>query len=175
MVRTLAVTTVAVVLGASLAHAEAPQDRFRTRARTYLVVRISEELQLSDADALKVGTVLRQSEERRQALMREREGLATSLRTALAKSPADAAEISGLVARLNGLDQQIALVPEDSFRELQKSLTVEQQARLVLLRRELQGEIRRAMQRRLGGRRGGAGPDAPGGPGNGGGHSMLED
>jgi hypothetical protein len=61
-----------------------------------------------------------------------------------------------LVDEGNGIDQKIALIPEDTFHEMQKVLTVEQQARLMLFRRELQGEIRRAIQGRRGsgGRRG---------------------
>jgi hypothetical protein len=43
----------------------------------------------------------------------------------------------------------MAGLPEKSFREVQKELTVEQQARLILLRPELQREIRGAARRRM--------------------------
>jgi hypothetical protein len=57
-------------------------------------------------------------------------------------------------------------VPEETFREMQKVLDVEQQAKLLLFRRELQREIARAVRGRglgggwRGGRNGGGlGPE----------------
>jgi Spy/CpxP family protein refolding chaperone len=134
---------------AAVPHADAPPRR--ERARTFLVLRIVDALNLNDQDAIKVSTIVRQSDERRQQLVKQRQGLEDQLRTALAKKPADSAELSKLVSDGNDIDQKIALVPEETFHEMQKVLTVEQQAKLILFRRELQGEIRRAMQGRHGG------------------------
>ena len=131
-------------------HREAPPRR--ERARTFLVLRIVEALNLNDQDALKVSNIVRQSDERRQQLVKQRQGVEDQLRAALAKKPVDAAELGKLVGEGNDIDQKIAVVPEDTFHEMQKILTVEQQAKLILFRRELQGEIRRAIQgRRAGG------------------------
>src|SRR5262249_23574904 len=55
-----------------------------------------------------------------------------------------------LVEQTNAVDRDLAAVAEDSFGEAQKILTVEQQAKLLLVRRELQGQVREAMRRRLG-------------------------
>lgn len=140
-------------------HADMPPHR--ERARTFLVLRIVDALNLNDQDAIKVSAIVRQSDERRQQLVKQRQGLEDQLRTALAKKPADPAELSKLVSDGNDIDQKIALVPEDTFHEMQKVLTVEQQAKLILFRRQLQGEIRRAMQgRHGGGRRGQKGNSA---------------
>lgn len=134
-------------------HPEGPPRR--ERARTFLVLRIVDALNLNDQDALKVSNIVRQSDERRQQLIKQRQGLEDQLRAALAKKPVDPANLSKLIGEGNALDQQIALIPEDTFHEMQKVLTIEQQAQLMLFRRELQGEIRRAIQgRRVGGRRG---------------------
>jgi Spy/CpxP family protein refolding chaperone len=160
MKQTLALTTLlaATVLSPAV-HAqptEGPRPEGpprRERARTFLVLRIVDALNLNEHDALKVSTIVRQSDERRQQLIKEREGLEHQLRAALAKKPVDPAALSTLVGEGNAIDQKIALIPEDTFHEMQKVLTVEQQARLMLFRRELQGEIRRAIQ----GRRGGGG------------------
>ena len=131
-------------------HPEGPPRR--ERARTFLVLRIVDALNLNDQDALKVSNIVRQSDERRQQLVKQRQGLEDQLRAALAKKPVDPADLSKLIGEGNALDQQIALLPEDTFHEMQKILTVEQQAKLILFRRELQGEIRRAIQgRRAGG------------------------
>jgi hypothetical protein len=156
----------AIAMLAPAAHAQAakgtPETPRRERARTFLVLRIVDALNLNDQEALKVSTIVRQSDEQRQQLVKQRQGLEDQLRTALAKKPPDPAELGKLVSEGNDIDQKIALIPEDTFRELQKVLTVEQQAKLMLFRRELQGEIRRAVQgrRASGGRRGkqGSGP-----------------
>ena len=121
----------------------------REQARTFLVVRIADALKLNDQDALKVAAVVRASDERRQDLRRQREALEAKLRTAL-KKPESAADLPQLIGEGNDLDQELALVPENTFRELQKILTVKQQAKLLLLRRDLQDEVQRAMSRRLG-------------------------
>ena len=150
---------------------------WRERARMFLVLRIADALKLNDADALKVSNVIRQSDEHRQELVKQRQGVEDKLREALAKQPEDSAELTKLISQCNEIDQKLALVPEDSFHELQKILTVDQQARLMLFRRQLQGEIRGAMAGRRfggGGRRpwqgrggfeGPGGPRGPGGPG----------
>jgi len=121
----------------------------RDRARTFLVVRIADALKLNDQEALKVAAVVRASDERRQDLRRQREALEAKLRGVL-KKPASTADLTQLITEGNDLDQKLAMVPEDTFRELQTILTVEQQAKLLLLRRDLQGEVQRAMYRRLG-------------------------
>ena len=126
-----------------------PQSVRRERARTFLVVHIAEALKLNDQEALKVSQVVRESDQRREQLTHQRQTLETQLHKALDRKAGDA-ELAPLVAAANDLDQKIAMVPEETFSQLQKTLTVEQQARLVLFRRELQSEVRRAMQRRLG-------------------------
>ena len=124
------------------------------RARMFLVLRIADALKLSEPDALKVSTVIRQADDRRQALITQRQALEEKLRAALARKPVDTTELTPLIASGYDLDQKLAMIPEDSFRDLQNALTVEQQARLLLFRRELQGEIRSAIRgRRLGGGR----------------------
>ncbi len=132
------------------AAAQPPPGPERDRARTFLVVRIADALQLSDQDALKVSSVIRQSDERRLGLVKQREALEDKLRSALVKTPVDPTGLSKLISDGNELDQKLALMPEETFRELQKILTVEQQAKLLLFRRDLQGEVRRAMQHRFG-------------------------
>ena len=133
------------------AAAQPPEESERDRARTFLVVRIADALQLSDADALKVSAVIRRADERRLGLVKQRETFESTLRSVLAKTPADPAALTALISEGNDLDQKLALIPEETFRELQAILTVEQQAKLLLFRRELQGEVRNAMERRFGG------------------------
>ena len=127
----------------------------RSRMRTFLVLRISDALGLSDEKALQISKVLRDTDDKRRALVAQRRDVEHSLRAALdQKGAAETSAITKLVAQANDLDGQIAMLPESSFRQVQELLTPEQQARLVLLRPELQAQIRRNVERRLGERAG---------------------
>ncbi len=130
--------------------AQPTEGPWRDRARTFLVVRIAEALNLNDQEALKVSSVIRQADGHREELIKQRQTLEDKLRAALDKQPPDSAALARLISEGNDIDQKLALVWEDSFRDFQKVLTVEQQARLMLFRRELQSEIRRAVQGRRG-------------------------
>jgi DNA anti-recombination protein RmuC len=133
------------------ATAETPEpDGRRDRMRTFLVLRISEALDLPDDKALQISKVLRAAETKRSELVTERRDVERQLRSALEQSgTADSAQLPALIAQANELDGQIAMIPETSFREVQEVLTVDQQARLVLLRPELQAQIKRSVQRRM--------------------------
>jgi len=156
-------TLAASVCTAPLPTMAQPSDASaRDRARTLLVVRVADALKLSDEDALKVSRVIRHFDERRQGLVQQRQALEQTLRRALAQSPIDTMQLGGLVKQGNDLDQHIALIPEETFRELQGILSIEQQAQLLLLRQELQAEGRRALQRPVPGtRRSGARENTP--------------
>lgn len=161
---TLALVLTGVALIPLRIAAQAPPDGpWRDRARTFLVLRIADALKLDEQAALKVSQIIRQSDDRRQGLAQERRTLEQKLREALAKQPPDTAALTKLINEGNEIDQKLAMVPEQSFHELQKILTVEQQAKLMLFRRELQTEIRHALQNRRGGG-GRKGPGSAGGP-----------
>jgi uncharacterized membrane protein len=132
----------------------APPEPARDRARTYLMLRLVDGLNLPDDRALALRTIFRKADERRIELIARRQALDKKVRAALARPGKDQAELTRLVAETNDVDRELAAVAEDSFAEAQKSLTVEQQAKLLLVRRELQGQVREAMRRRLGQRAG---------------------
>ena len=139
----------AIALVSSPALAAAPEPA-RDRARTYLMLRLVDALDLPDDKALALRAIFRKADERRVALLASRQALDKQLRAALARPEKDSAELTRLVGETNTVDRELAAVAEDSFAEAQKTLTVEQQAKLLLLRRELQGQVRDAMRRRLG-------------------------
>jgi len=120
----------------------------RDRARTFLVLRVVDALGLSDEKALQMRDVLRRADERRLELVSKRDGVEKQLRASLATAPVDEAKMAGLVADAHAVQRDLAELPERTFREAEKILTVEQQAKLLLFRRELQGEVRQALQRR---------------------------
>ncbi len=139
----------ALALVSSPAYTAAPEPA-RDRARTYLMMRLVDALDLPDDKALALRTIFRKADEHRVALLGSRQALDKQLRAALARPEKDQAELGRLIGEINGVDRSLAAVAEDSFAEAQKVLTVEQQAKLLLLRRELQGQVRDAMRRRLG-------------------------
>jgi len=148
-VAVLALAAVAVAADDRDREHDRDRDRGRDRARTFFVLKVVDALDLPDDKALALRGILRHADERRAQLVQQREAVQSKLRAALDAKPRDPAVLTPLVTEANDLDRQIATVPEDSFAEAQKILTVEQQAKLLLLRRELQGEVRQAMKRRL--------------------------
>ena len=138
----------------------------RDRARTFLVLRLADELGLSDEKALQVSGIMRRGQDKRRELATQRDEVEKQLRAALDKSPPDEAALTKLIAQANDIDQQSAEILESTFKEIQKSLTVEQQAKLVLFRPELRKQVRGALRNRM--HPGEApGPRGPGGRGRG--------
>jgi DNA anti-recombination protein RmuC len=143
----LAVACLAAGLGAARA-ADAPQAR--DKARTYLILRVVDALNLSDEKALEMRGILRRAEERRLELEQKRDALEASLRETLRQPTHDDAALTRQVTDAHAVQRELAELPEHTFGEAQKILTVEQQAKLLLFRRELQAEVRQALQRRRG-------------------------
>lgn len=137
------------LLVATLALAAPREGRGRERARTYLVVRLAETLDLSDEKALQISKLLRASEAKRNELTDRRTGIEGRLRELLNQKPLDPTALGALVEEATRLDEQTALLPEQTIGEVLRILTPEQQARLVLFRPELQRQIRRALHQRL--------------------------
>ena len=131
-----------------MTHAASPVPA-QDRARTYLMMRLVDALDLPDDKALALRAIFRKADERRIELVAKRQSIDKELRAALSRSDKDQAQLAKLVEEASTVDRDLASVAEDSFRDAQKDLTVEQQAKLVLLRRELQGQVREAVRRRL--------------------------
>jgi Spy/CpxP family protein refolding chaperone len=155
----VALALIGLAMWAVTVHAAPPQPA-QDRARTYLMMRLVDGLNLPDDKALALRAIFRKADERRLELTAKRQALDKKLRAVLGRPDKDSAELAHLVTETNDVDRELASVAEDSFAEAQKSLTVEQQAKLLLLRRELQGQVREAMRRRLG-QRGGHGRPQP--------------
>jgi len=135
-----------LALSTLAASADTPPGR--DRARTYLMLRVVDALDLSDEKALQMREILRRADDRRLDLTQQRDGLEAKLRGALAQKPVDTAALGSLVGESHAVQRELAALPERTFGEAQRILTVEQQAKLLLFRRDLQGEIRQAIRRR---------------------------
>lgn len=166
MKRTTNLTTLALavaLLAPMAARAETPERPNHDRARTFLVVRLAEELNLSDEKAVQVSAILRRSEDRRRELADRRDEVEKQIRAGLERKPPEDADLAKLVAQANDLDAQLSQISESSYREVQKVLTVEQQARLVLYRPKLKRQVRGIIRQRLEGDRPGRGSGRDGG------------
>ena len=109
--------------------------------RLFLVLRMADALDLSDEKALEVSRLLKQADEKRDELRRKRFDLEDKIRAALRQSKPDEATLAKLVDQAAELHKQQERVAEDSFAAMKKVLTVEQQAKLVLLRTRLRHEF----------------------------------
>jgi Spy/CpxP family protein refolding chaperone len=142
----LLVAALAVPLAALAAFGRTgPEGHHPKRARLFLVLRMADALDLSDEKALEVDHVLEQAEAKRDELMKKRQALNDEIRDALAKPKPDDAKLSTLIDQAVALDRERMQAFEASFNSLKKVLTVEQQAKLVLLRAKMHGEAHRGM------------------------------
>ena len=142
---------VVVLLVAALGHAAPPPaaDPAADRARTVLMLHLVDALDLPEEQAMALRAVFREADEQRGRLAALRDAALHALREALAKKPVDAAALPALVDQVADLDRQLAAIPEETFRRARGLLTVEQQARLLVLRGDLQGRVREAMRQRM--------------------------
>ena len=133
---------------ATLAPAADPPPPGRDRAHTFLMLRVVDALNLSDEKALQMRDILHRADEHRLELTKKRDALDAKLRSALAQTPLDTTALATLVGEAHAVQRELATAPEHTFVEAQKILTVEQQAKFLLFRRDLQGEVRQALRRR---------------------------
>ena len=137
----------AVLLLPTMAYAT--PESARERAHGFLLQRLVAALGLSQETASAVRAVFEQAEERRTELIASRARLDHHLRDLLARQQSDARELEAAIREASRIDRSLAEITEDSFRDTQALLTREQQAKLLLLRYELQGEIRDVVRSRL--------------------------
>lgn len=143
------VASVAIAACAAMATAEDGPLRGEDRARTFLVLRIAEALDLSDDKALQISRVLKTASERREAIRGERAALAPDLESAI--SGGEDSAIEALVTKALEIDRRLLLVVADSFEEIGALLTVAERGRFALLVPELQSQLRRGGRRGAGG------------------------
>ena len=138
---------VGVLLATSLVYAE--PEPSRDKARTYLILRLVEALDLPAEKALALRDVFRHWDQEREGLLKRRDVTHEKLRTALAKKPTESTGLQALTDDAVAIDRELATIPERSFAAAAKLLTLEQQARLLVLRRDLQGQVHQAVRHRL--------------------------
>src|SRR4029434_1278741 len=107
----------ALALVSSPVRAAPPEPPARDRARTYLMLRLVDALDLPDDKALAPRTILRKTDQRRVALLSSRQALDKQLRAALGRPEKDSNDLARLVAEINTVDRELDAVGEDSVAE----------------------------------------------------------
>jgi len=178
--------TLAVPLAASADPPDRPEHKHDAAGpRLYLVLRMADELNLSDEKALAVSRILKEGDDKRETLRKKRAELEDKIRDALAQSKPDAAALGKLVDQATEMHKEQGRIADESFTALKKVLTVQEQAKLVLLRSRLHHDFRFHMRppdgpmgegRRHHGHDRGLGDSGPGpGPGPGPEHGPPDD
>jgi hypothetical protein len=93
--------------------------------------------------------ILREVEDQRNELLDKRKVVEEAIRQELAKPEPAAAKLAQSVADANKIDEQLALIGDKAMQRVQSILDPKQQAKLVLLRPEIQRQVRSAIHRRL--------------------------
>lgn len=125
------------------------------RTRMVVVLRIAEELDLDEAETIRLATEYRKFDAHRRELLGDKSVAEVELEAALGRHPPDQEELSRLTAELLRIDRELALLPDALFEAIQTMLDTEQKARLALLKAKLQKKLDGERRRR------GGGPSAP--------------
>lgn len=131
---------IGLILAASAAAAIGEDQRGEGRARTLLVLRIAEDLGLTDDKAMAIDRLLTAAQARRREIQSNRSALAPEL--AKAVEAGESNTIEALVAKARDIDREMLLVVADVFEEIGNVLPVAERGKLTLLIPELQRELR---------------------------------
>lgn len=120
------------------------------RGPMLVVLRIAEELHLSDEQTIKVAGEFRRVAQQRRELVARKSTLASKLEAQLAQQPRDDKALDALTEQMVAVEQQLLQLPEQLWKGVQPVLTAEQRARLILLRGKMKQQLDGARRRRQG-------------------------
>lgn len=120
------------------------------RGGMMVVLRIAEELHLSDEQTIKVAGEFRRVAQQRRELVGKKNALAAKLEAQLAQQPRDDKALDAITDQVVAVDQQLLQLPEQLWKGVQPVLTAEQRARLILLRGKMKQQLEGARRRRFG-------------------------
>lgn len=141
----LAVALLLVPLPA-LSQPPAPNPRAERIIEALLIWRLVDELDLTEAQIARIFPRIKTLKEIRLQLGRQALILREELRELLRQRPRDEAAIRAKVAELDALRREIETRRERVLREIRAALTVEQQARFVLIQERFEAETLRLLE-----------------------------
>ena len=107
-------------------------ERLEKRVRMMRVLNLAEELELNDAQALKLADTMRQFDERRRPLLEQVRDSARLLRQAARGDPAAQAQVDPAVQRVFEARAQLTTLERDLYQALAKDLPPAKRAQLAL-------------------------------------------
>jgi hypothetical protein len=116
--------------------AEGPGERGEERegrARMMFVVMVAEELELSEAEALKLSEKVKGIEARRRPLREQMHAAMRDVKAAADGDQAAFAQVEANIQKVLDGRAQMAALDKDTFSELSKDLTPQKKARLALV------------------------------------------
>ncbi|MDQ7829549.1 MAG: periplasmic heavy metal sensor [Armatimonadota bacterium] len=141
----LAVALLLVPLPA-LSQPPTPNPRAERIIEALLIWRLVDELDLTEAQIARIFPRIKTLKEIRLQLGRQALILREELRALLRQRPRDEAAIRAKVAELDALRREIETRRERVLREIRAALTVEQQARFVLIQERFEAETLRLLE-----------------------------
>jgi len=142
--------------------AEKKREEVIKKVEAVRIWRLTEELKLDQATAVKLSAFLSSFDQQRKTILREQVAGMKELRRTVNTSKPDEVKLKSALEKLEKNHYAMQGLREKEFNGLKDILTTEQQARFVLFQQRFQHEMRRMLE---GARTGGQGrPDM--GPGN---------
>jgi Spy/CpxP family protein refolding chaperone len=123
-----------------------PEERVGRIIEALLVWRLVDELDLTEQQIARLFPRIKQLKELRLELGRRKRALEVELRQALAQRPPDQETIKIKVAQLQALRAEVGQRRQRILRQIQTILTVEQQARFVLIAERFEAETLRLLE-----------------------------
>jgi len=135
---------------------EERREELRERIELIWMWKLTEELDLTQEEGATIFPILRQYEEKKRTLRDENRELVREL-DQLIKANASEGKLKKAIGALAENEKKFHQVQEEGFQELEKILSVEQQAKYIVFqaefRREIHGLLRKAKERGRGSER----------------------
>lgn len=131
------------------------REELRERIELIWMWKLTEELDLTQEEGAKVFPILRQYEEKKRTLRDENRELVWEL-DRLIKANASEGKLKKAIGALAENEKKFHQVQEEGFQELEKILSVEQQAKYIVFQEKFRREIRGLI-----GKAKGRGPERP--------------
>ncbi len=122
-----------------------PGDAKRERVRSLILMRLTDELNLNDAQAKQLGAIMEKYHQQRRQLKQEIQALTPQLRAA--SETGKDTEINQLIKNVSSKKDQIDEIDNRMFTEVQRMLTPRQQAKYLVIMEEIRKQIWETKQR----------------------------
>lgn len=121
-------------------------EELRKRVELIWMWKLTEELNLTEKEGAKLFPVLRTYEEKKRGLREENRRLVGELERMI-KDNAPQGELKGIIRSLEENDGKRQDVEKEAFREIEKILSVEKQAKYIVFQARFKHEIHGLLQR----------------------------